>query len=221
MTGNMEGAEYPEFPGVRVIDHPLIQHKLTLIRSRETGVKEFSETVEEISLLMAYEVTRDLPLEDVEIMTPLEPARCKVIAGKKLAIVAILRAGLGMIPGIRRLVPSARVGHIGIFRDHDTLSPVQYYCNLPEDLPERDVILVDPMLATGGSVALALDLLKARGARSVKTVCLIAAPEGLRTVKEKHPDAEIYAAAIDRQLNDRGYILPGLGDAGDRMFGTR
>ncbi|NPV69735.1 MAG: uracil phosphoribosyltransferase [Firmicutes bacterium] len=213
----MRGAE---ITGVHVLDHPLIQHKLALIRSRDTGVKEFSEAVEEISILMAYEATRDLPTQEIQVMTPLAPASCRVIAGKKIAVVAILRAGLGMIPGIRRLVPSAKVGHIGMFRDHDTLRPIQYYCNLPDDLPERDVILVDPMLATGGSIALALDLLKAKGACSIKTMCLIAAPEGIAKVYERHPGAEIYVAAVDERLNERGYILPGLGDAGDRMFGT-
>ncbi len=207
--------------GVRLLEHPLIQHKLTLIRDRNTGVKEFRELVEELSLLMAYEVTRDLPLEEVEVITPVAPAKSKVIEGKKLAVIAILRAGLGMVPGIIRLIPNAKVGHIGLYRDPATLKPVQYYCKLPNDIYERDVVLVDPMLATGGSVARALDILEEKGARTVKTMCLIAAPEGIEVVRKKHPEAEIFAAAVDERLNDHGYIVPGLGDAGDRLFGTK
>ncbi|MCR4397666.1 MAG: uracil phosphoribosyltransferase [Firmicutes bacterium] len=207
--------------GVHLLQHPLIQHKLTLIRDNRTGVKEFRELTEEMSLLMAYEVTRDLPLHAVEVITPVAPARSWVIEGKKLAVVAILRAGLGMVPGITRLIPGAKVGHVGIYRDPETLEPMLYYCKLPADIHERDVVLVDPMLATGGSVARALDILKEKGARTIKTMCLIAAPEGIALVRRKHPDAEIYAAAVDERLNDHGYIVPGLGDAGDRLFGTK
>jgi len=206
---------------VRVLDHPLIQHKLAYIRDERTGVKEFRELVDELSMLMAYEVTRDLPLEDTTVKTPVGLAQCRVLSGKKLAVVAILRAGLGMVTGITRLIPSAKVGHIGLYRDPDTLQPVKYYCKLPGDISERDIILVDPMLATGGSVALAMDLLKERGARNIKTMCLIAAPEGIARVLKAHPDAVIYTAAVDERLNDHGYIVPGLGDAGDRLFGTK
>lgn len=206
---------------VKVLDHPLIQHKLAFIRDERTGVKEFRELVEELSLLMAYEVTRDLALEPVEVKTPIGLAQCRVISGKKLGVIAILRAGLGMVNGILKLIPHAKVGHIGLFRDPQTLSPVQYYFKVPADIQERDLILVDPMLATGGSTSLALTLLKERGARSIKVMCLIAAPEGIARVREKHPEIEIYTAAVDDHLNDHGYIVPGLGDAGDRLFGTR
>ncbi len=206
---------------VHVIDHPLIQHKLTFIRDRNTGSKDFRDLVGEVATLMAYEVTRDLPLEDAEVETPIGPAKTRVIAGKKVGIIAILRAGLGMVDGMLRLIPAAKVGHIGIYRDPETLQPVDYYCKLPPDVGERDLIVVDPMLATGGSATCAIRFLKNRGAANIKLVVLIAAPEGIRMVEQHHPDVEIYAAAVDERLNSHGYIVPGLGDAGDRLFGTK
>lgn len=206
---------------VYVFDHPLIQHKLTHIRDKNTGTKEFRELVEEVAMLMAYEITRDLPLKEVEIETPVAPAKAKVLAGKKLGLIPILRAGLGMVDGILRLIPAAKVGHIGLYRDPDTLQPVEYYVKLPTDIAERELIVIDPMLATGGSAAAALAALKKRGARSLKLMCLIAAPEGVARVQEEHPDVDIYAAAVDERLNEKGYIVPGLGDAGDRLFGTK
>ncbi|GIM45713.1 uracil phosphoribosyltransferase [Collibacillus ludicampi] len=206
---------------VYVFDHPLIQHKLTYIRDEKTGTKEFRELVEEVAMLMAYEVTRDLPLEEVSVKTPVATATSKVIAGKKLGIVPILRAGLGMVDGILKLIPAAKVGHIGLYRDPETLKPVEYYCKLPSDVEERDLIVTDPMLATGGSAAAAISFLKERGARSIKLMCLIASPEGIETVQKEHEDVDIYVAAIDERLNDHGYIVPGLGDAGDRLFGTK
>ena len=206
---------------VHVLNHPLIQHKLTIMRKKETGPKEFRELLNEISMLMAYEVTRDLPLREVEIETPICRAQTKVIAGKKLAIVPILRAGLGMVDGIMSLVPSAKVGHIGLYRDPNTLEPVEYYCKLPEDCEEREILLVDPMLATGGSASAAIRFLKRRGCKHIKLVCLIAAPEGTSRIQADHPDVNIYVAAMDEKLNDYGYIVPGLGDAGDRLFGTK
>ena len=206
---------------VLVMDHPLIQHKVSLMRDKETGTKEFRELLNEISMLMAYEVTRDLPLREVEIETPICRAQTKVIAGKKLAIVPILRAGLGMVDGIMSLVPSAKVGHIGLYRDPDTLEPVEYYCKLPADVQERDLVVVDPMLATGGSASAAIGFIKKRGCRSIKLMCLIGAPEGVEKVQESHPDVDIYIAALDEKLNEHGYIVPGLGDAGDRIFGTK
>ena len=206
---------------VLVMDHPLIQHKVSLMRDKETGTKEFRELLNEISMLMAYEVTRDLPLREIEIETPICRAQTKVIAGKKLAIVPILRAGLGMVDGIMSLVPSAKVGHIGLYRDPITLEPVEYYCKLPEDCEEREILLVDPMLATGGSASAAIQFLKRRGCKHIKLVCLIAAPEGTSRVQADHPDVNIYVAAMDEKINDHGYIVPGLGDAGDRLFGTK
>lgn len=206
---------------VLVMDHPLIQHKVSLMRDKETGTKEFRELLNEISMLMAYEVTRDLPLREIEIETPICRAQTKVIAGKKLAIVPILRAGLGMVDGIMSLVPSAKVGHIGLYRDPSTLEPVEYYCKLPEDCEEREILLVDPMLATGGSASAAIHFLKRRGCKHIKLVCLIAAPEGTSRIQADHPDVNIYVAAMDEKLNDHGYIIPGLGDAGDRLFGTK
>jgi uracil phosphoribosyltransferase len=208
---------------LHVVDHPLIQHKMSILRHRDTGPKEFRELVEEIAMLMAYEVTRTLPLEPVDVPTPLEVARCRAIGGKKIGVVPILRAGLGMVEGILRLIPAAKVGHVGIYRDHDTLQPVDYYSKFPEDLAERDILLLDPMLATGGSASAAVEFLKAKGARpeSLKLVCLVAAPEGVRKVEETDPTIDIYTCALDRCLNEQGYILPGLGDAGDRIFGTR
>ncbi|MGB9840816.1 uracil phosphoribosyltransferase [Thermovenabulum sp.] len=206
---------------VFVFDHPLIQHKLALIRDENTGAKEFRELVEELAMLMAYEVTRDLPLEEVEIKTPIGPCKARMISGKKIGIVPILRAGLGMVNGLLKLIPAAKVGHIGLYRDPDTLKPVEYYCKLPQDVHERDLIILDPMLATGGSATMAVDYLKERGASSIKLMCLIAAPEGIEAVHSKHPDVDIYTAAVDERLNDHGYIVPGLGDAGDRLFGTK
>lgn len=206
---------------VHILDHPLIQHKLTFIRDKQTGSKEFRELVEELSMLMAYEVTRSLTLEDYEVETPVTTTKAKVIAGKKLGIIPILRAGLGMVNGMLRLVPAAKVGHIGLYRDPETLQPVEYYAKLPSDIAERDLIVVDPMLATGGSAVAAIDYLKRQGATSISFVCLIAAPEGVQKLKSAHPDVDIYTAALDEYLNEHAYIVPGLGDAGDRLFGTK
>ena len=206
---------------VCVFDHPLIQHKLSILRDKGTSVKEFRELISEIAMLMCYEATRDLPLEEVDIETPVAVARCKRIAGKKLAIVPILRAGLGMVDGMMNLIPAAKVGHIGLYRDPETLLPVDYYCKLPSDISERDIIIVDPMLATGGSANAGIDVVKRAGGKNVKLVNLIAAPEGIETVQKAHPDVDIFVAHVDDHLNDHGYIVPGLGDAGDRLFGTK
>lgn len=206
---------------VFVFDHPLIQHKITLMRDKNTTTKAFRELVNEVALLMGYEVTRDLPLTDCEVETPLAVAKCKKLHGKKLALVPILRAGLGMVDGMLSLIPSAKVGHIGLYRDPETMKPVEYYCKLPEDCAVRDVIVLDPMLATGGSAVAAIDFLKQRGVQSIRFMCLIAAPEGIKVLQEHHPDVPIYCACEDEALNDHGYILPGLGDAGDRLFGTK
>lgn len=206
---------------VYVFDHPLIQHKLTYIRDVETGTKEFRELVDEVATLMAFEITRDLPLEEVNVETPVQMAKSNVIAGKKLGVVPILRAGLGMVDGILKLIPAAKVGHVGLYRDPETLKPVEYYVKLPSDVEEREFIVVDPMLATGGSAVEALNSLKKRGAKNIRFMCLIAAPEGVDEVQEHHPDVDIYIAALDEKLNEKGYIVPGLGDAGDRMFGTK
>lgn len=207
---------------VHIYDHPLIQHKLSIMRDKNTGVKEFRELVEEIAMLMCYEATRDLPVEEVEIETPVAVARVKRLAGKKLAIVPILRAGLGMVDGMLAMIPSAKVGHIGLYRDPETLEPVEYYCKMPVDIAERDVIIVDPMLATGGSAIAAADFMKNKyGCRSVRLMCIIAAPEGVAAMQQAHPDVDIFVAAEDEKLNEHGYIVPGLGDAGDRIFGTK
>lgn len=203
------------------INHPLIQHKLAIIRDKNTGAKDFRELVEEVAMLMAYEVTRDIQVEEVEIETPICKTKCNMLCGKKLAIVPILRAGLGMVDGMLKLVPAAKVGHIGLYRDEETLQPVEYFCKLPQDIQDRDVIIVDPMLATGGSAMDAITLLKRRGAINIRLVCLIAAPEGIKAVTAAHPDVDVYTAAIDEKLNENGYIVPGLGDAGDRLFGTK
>lgn len=205
---------------VHVLDHPLLQHKLSILRDENTGVKDFREIVGEVATLMCYEATRDLPLQDVEIQTPVAKAVTKQLAGKKLAIVPVLRAGLGMVEGILTLIPSAKVGHIGLFRDPDTLNPVKYYCKMPTDIAERDVIILDPMLATGGSAIDAITIVKRSHPKSIKFLCVIAAPEGLEALTKAHPDVHIYCAAVDECLNENGYILPGLGDAGDRIFGT-
>ncbi len=204
-----------------LIDHPLIQHKLTIMRNKKTPSKDFRQLLDEISMLMGYEITRNLPLEEIEIETPIQRAKFNRIAGKKLAIVPILRAGLGMVDGLLRLVPVARVGHIGLYRDPDTHEPVEYYCKMPPDIDKRLVIIVDPMLATGGSAADAITMVKARGAKNILLMCLVAAPEGVKKVQEAHPDVDIYCAALDEKLNDHAYIVPGLGDAGDRIFGTK
>ena len=206
---------------VHILDHPLLQHKLSILRDENTGVKDFREVVSEIATLMCYEATRDLPLEEVEIKTPITTAKFKTIAGKKLAIVPVLRAGLGMVDGILTLIPSAKVGHIGLYRDPDTLEPVEYYCKMPNDIAERDIIILDPMLATGGSAVAAIQFLKNYECRSIKLMNILAAPEGIQAVRTAHPDVDIYVAAVDEKLNDHGYIVPGLGDAGDRIFGTK
>lgn len=204
-----------------ILNHPLLQHKLSILRDKRTGTKQFRELVSEIAMLMCYEATRDLPLMDTEVETPMEKAICKAIAGHKLAFVPILRAGLGMVDGVLSLVPTAKVGHIGMYRDPETHEPVDYYCKLPDDLPNRDVIVLDPMLATGGSAIDAVEKIKKFSPRSIKFMCIIAAPEGLKAFTDAHPDVAVICASKDRQLNDHCYILPGLGDAGDRIFGTK
>ena len=206
---------------LQVLDHPLIQHKLSLIRDEKTGSKEFRELVEEVAMLMAYEVTRDFPLQEIEVRTPVALAKTHVLAGRKVGLVPILRAGLGMVDGMLRLIPAAKVGHVGLYRDPETLLPVEYYCKLPNDIAERDLIVIDPMLATGGSASAAITFLKDRGAKNIKLMCLIAAPEGIKTVQNTHNDVDIFVAAVDERLNEHGYIVPGLGDAGDRLFGTK
>ncbi|OEF99839.1 uracil phosphoribosyltransferase [Vulcanibacillus modesticaldus] len=204
-----------------VFDHPLIQHKLTYIRDKNTGTKEFRELVDEVATLMAYEITRDLPLKEVTIQTPVSEAKTKVVSGKKIGLIPILRAGLGMVDGMLKIIPAAKVGHVGLYRDPETLKPVEYYLKLPSDIEERELIVIDPMLATGGSASAAIQLLKEKGAKNIKLMCLIAAPEGVKRVQNDHDDVDIYVAAVDEKLNDHGYIVPGLGDAGDRLFGTK
>jgi uracil phosphoribosyltransferase len=206
---------------VHVLDHPLISHKLAILRNKDTGVKEFRELIGEIAGLMCYEATRDLPTEEVDVQTPMAVAKCRMLAGKKLAIVPVLRAGLGMVDNMVALIPSAKVGHIGLYRDPQTHLPVEYYCKLPEDVDQRVVYVVDPMLATGGSAVAAIDFLKARGCKNIIMMNIIGCPEGVATVQQAHPDVELYLAALDERLNEHAYILPGLGDAGDRIFGTK
>ncbi|MCG3417930.1 uracil phosphoribosyltransferase [Oceanobacillus jordanicus] len=206
---------------VFVLDHPLIQHKLTYIRNKETGTKEFRELVDEVAMLMAFEITRNLPLQDKTIHTPVVEAQAKVLSGKKIGLIPILRAGLGMVDGVLKLIPAAKVGHVGLYRDPETFQPVEYYIKLPSDINERELIVIDPMLATGGSANDAIHSLKKRGAENIRLMCLIAAPEGVEMIKEEHPDVDIYLGALDEKLDEKGYIVPGLGDAGDRLFGTK
>ena len=206
---------------IHILNHPLLQHKLTILRNKDTSTKDFRELVSEIAMLLTYEATRDLPLEDVAVETPVAPGTFKTISGKKLAIVPILRAGLGMVDGVLKMIPAARVGHIGLFRDPETLEPVKYYCKMPADIAERDVIIVDPMLATGGSASAAIGFMKEYGCKHIKLMDVLAAPEGIARIEKEHPDVDVYVAAVDDHLNDHGYIVPGLGDAGDRIFGTK
>lgn len=206
---------------VFVMNHPLIQHKISLLRDRDTGVKEFREMISEIAMLMCYEATRNLPLKEVEIETPLAVAKTKILAGRKMAFIPILRAGIGMVDGVTTLIPAAKVGHIGLYRDPETLKPVEYYSKLPTDVNDRDVIVLDPMLATGGTAVDAIDIIKKENPKSIKFMCIIAAPEGVKTLTNAHPDVPVYCAALDEKLNENGYIVPGLGDAGDRIFGTK
>ena len=204
-----------------ILDHPLIQHKLTYIRDEETGTKQFRELVNEVSMLMGFEITRHLPVKETEVKTPVTTCKSQVLTGKKIGIIPILRAGLGMVDGLLELLPAAKVGHIGLYRDPETLKPVEYYLKLPKDIHERILIVVDPMLATGGSANDAIDSLKKRGAKAIKLMCLVAAPEGVKLIQENHPDVDIYLGALDDSLNEQGYIVPGLGDAGDRLYGTK
>ena len=206
---------------VHILNHPLIQHKLSIMRDKNTGIKEFRELLDEISMLMVYEVTRDLPTEEVEVETPLAPMKTRMLAGMPIGVVPILRAGLGMVDGIMRLIPNAKVGHIGLYRDPDSLQPVEYYCKLPSDSEQRLLVVLDPMLATGGSASAAITFIKQRGSTNIKLVNLIAAPEGIERIQKDHPDVDVYVAALDTRLNEHGYILPGLGDAGDRLYGTK
>ena len=204
-----------------IMDHPLVQHKINFIRRKETGTKDFRQTIGEIAMLITYEATRELQLEDTEIETPICKATVKMLKGRKMAIVPILRAGLGMVDGILQMVPAARIGHIGLYRDPETLMPVEYYCKLPKDCESRDVFVVDPMLATGGSAIAAIQMLKDKGCKNIRFMCILAAPEGIKAMQEAHPDVDMYVGALDEKLNDHGYIVPGLGDAGDRIFGTK
>ena len=206
---------------VFVMNHPLVQHKISLLRDKQTGSKEFREIISEIAMLMCYEATRDLPLKEVEIETPVAVAKTKILAGRKMACIPILRAGIGMVDGVMAMIPAAKVGHIGLYRDPETLKPVEYYSKLPSDITERDVVVLDPMLATGGTAVDAIDIIKRSNPKSIKFMCIIAAPEGMRALTEAHPDVPVYCAAMDEKLNDHGYIVPGLGDAGDRIFGTK
>ena len=218
---NYRKKEVTDVIKVNILDHPLIQHKLTQIRQKETSTTQFRQMINEIGGLMVYEITRDLPLEQIEIQTPVATTKANVIAGKKMVVVPILRAGLGMVDGILQMIPSARIGHIGIFRDEETLQPVEYFAKFPDGLDQRDIFIVDPMLARGGSAIAAINSIKKRGAKNIKLVCLVGAPEGVKAVNEAHPDVTIYLASLDEKLNEKGYIVPGLGDAGDRIFGTK
>jgi uracil phosphoribosyltransferase len=206
---------------IHILNHPLLQHKLTILRNENTSTKDFRELVSEIAMLMTYEATRDLPLEDITVKTPISTDTFKTLSGKKIAIVPILRAGLGMVDGVLKMIPAARVGHIGLFRDPKTLEPVKYYCKMPPDIADRDVLIVDPMLATGGSACAAISFMKDYGCRHIKMMNILAAPEGIERVQREYPDAELYIAGLDKRLNENGYIVPGLGDAGDRIFGTK
>ena len=214
-------SNFSDMDNVFIMDHPLIQHKISILRNKETGTNEFRKLIEEIAVLMGFEALRDLPLEDVEVETPIETCKTPMISGKKLAVVPVLRAGLGMVNGITTLVPSAKIGHIGLYRDPVTHEPHEYYCKLPQDCAERDVFVVDPMLATGGSSVAAITMLKNRGVKKIRFMCIVAAPQGIERMKEEHPDVDIYVGALDDHLNENGYIVPGLGDAGDRIFGTK
>ena len=212
---------FSDMDNVFIMDHPLIQHKISILRNKETGTNEFRKLIEEIAVLMCFEALRDLPLEDVEVETPIETCRTPMISGKKLAVVPVLRAGLGMVDGMLAMIPAAKVGHIGLYRDPETLEPVEYYCKLPDDCANREVFVVDPMLATGGSSAAAIQMLKDKGVKNIHLMVIIAAPEGVKKMQEAHPDVDIYIGALDDHLNEHGYIVPGLGDAGDRIFGTK
>lgn len=217
----MDRTELLNNPKFHLVNHPLIEHKLAILRDVNTTTKQFMELAEEIAMLETYEATKDLPLEEVDVETPLEVAKCRMVSGKAVGIVPILRAGLGMVSGVQKLIPNAKVGHIGLYRDHDTHEPVEYYCKLPADAEQRTLIVVDPMLATGGSASDAITMIKKRGVKNIKLCCIVSAPEGVKKVLEDHPDVDIYVAALDRCLNENCYILPGLGDAGDRLFGTK
>lgn len=206
---------------IHILNHPLLQHKLRILRDEKTGTNEFRKVVSEIASLMTYEATRDLPTREVDVQTPVSVAHCQILAGKKIAIVPILRAGLGMVDGVLEMLPTAKVGHIGLYRDPETLDPVEYYCKMPQDIAERDILIVDPMLATGGSAVAAITFVKEYGCKSITLMNIIAAPEGIKAVREAHPDVDIFVAAVDEKLNDHAYIVPGLGDAGDRIFGTK
>lgn len=217
----MKNFTFWENPKFHHVKHPLIEHKLAILRATDTLTKQFAELAEEIAMLEIYEATKDLPLEEVTVHTPLEDAKCYMVSGKAVGIVPILRAGLGMVSGVQKLIPNAKVGHIGLYRDHDTHEPVEYYCKLPADAEQRTIIVVDPMLATGGSASDAITMIKKRGVTKIKFCCIVSAPEGIQRLMDDHPDIEVYAAAVDRCLNENCYILPGLGDAGDRLFGTK
>ena len=217
----MEKLEFYANPKFHHVEHPLVEHKLAILRDVKTNTKQFMELAEEIAMLVTYEATKDLPLEEVDVETPLEVAKCKMVSGRSVGIVPILRAGLGMVSGVQKLIPNAKVGHIGLYRDHDTHEPVEYYCKLPADAEQRTLIVVDPMLATGGSASDAIKMIKKRGVTKIKLCCIVSAPEGIRRVLADHPDVDLYVASVDRCLNENCYILPGLGDAGDRLFGTK
>lgn len=217
----MKTFTFEKNPKFHHVKHPLIEHKLAILRDEKTLTKQFMELAEEIAMLLTYEATKDLPLADVDVQTPLEVAKCKMVSGKAVGIVPILRAGLGMVSGVQKLIPNAKVGHIGLYRDHDTHEPVEYYCKLPADAEQRTLIVVDPMLATGGSASDAIAMIKKRGVTKIKLCCIVSAPEGIQRVLDDHPDIDLYVAAVDRCLNENCYILPGLGDAGDRLFGTK